>query len=160
MKAFDCITRNVRLIKENLSERNGYAIGIVGTPARIQAQLVSFINYGLCKSAKRKRHPFDGLHLGNPLHFQYVTCTKVELMAYLRYLVSLQFDIERIETPSLIDYIDRQAERFFDSISEQNFLNITDPERYDERDETFADAKREIAELKSNPNLLPVEQWA
>lgn len=152
MKA-QCILGNVRLIKQSLRARQGYAIGVIGKAQAIEERLLSFVNFGLVASARHAKHPHDGLHLGKPAHFQYIICQESRFIEYAKWLYSLQFDVERIDLglPSMDTYLERKARALWDSIAEIQFLDIPSGEPYAMTSEFCQTAKREIRELREHP---------
>lgn len=109
------------------------------------------------------------LHLGNPvptesaLGFRYALTTSEKLWAWLRHKASLAFDTDRLSTPSLEAYLDRKASEALASIEKESFLHYGEQyfSNHDEMTtpERCRQAKEEIAELRGNPDALPLNEW-
>lgn len=142
----------MKLIKQTL--RKQIALGVQGTPEEIQGRLDSLINWQAIESYQHAGHPYDGLHLGKPLTFQYVLITEERLRDYLINLVSLDFDIERLDMQSLplLAHIRKQANMMLAAIPETCFLPVPLSERQ-ERESAATKAKAEIAELATRYQL-------
>jgi hypothetical protein len=136
----------MKLIKQSF--RGQIALGIQGTPEEVQSRLDSLINWGAITSHRTIGHPYDGLHLGDPMSFQYVLLSEESLRDYLINIVSLDFDIERIDmaTLPLLAYIRKQANMIMANISNVSFIPVALRER-EERSGAQAKARAEIRAL-------------
>lgn len=135
----------MKLIKQTLRKR--IALGIEGTPSEIQGRLDSLINWKAIDSYKTAKHEYDGLHLGNPMSFQYVLLSEESLRDYFINLVSLDYDIEVLDRADLplLAAIRNQANLILHAIPEARFLPVVvrEGEHADKREHARAEIKEQ-----------------